>query len=68
MQLKVFIEGVWVKFTYIEGPRGQIKFQNSQVSKGRLKNNKAFFELGSCDNVQTERSIFKYSNWPKLQK
>ena len=28
MQLKVFIGGVWAKFTCIEGPRGQIKFQN----------------------------------------
>ena len=33
-----------------------------------LKNNKAFIELGSCDNVQSERSFFKYANWPKLQK
>ena len=28
MQLKVFIGGVWAKFTCIEGSRGQIKFQN----------------------------------------
>ena len=28
--------------------------------------NKAFVRLGSCDNVQTERSIFEYANWPKL--
>ena len=28
MQLKVFIGGVWAKFTCIEGPRGQIKLQN----------------------------------------
>ena len=30
--------------------------------------NKAFVTLGSCDNVQTERSIFEYANWPKLRK
>ena len=29
--------------------------------------NKAFVGLGSCDNVQTERGIFKYANWPRLQ-
>ena len=29
--------------------------------------NKAFVGLGSCDNVQTERSIFEYANWPRLQ-
>ena len=29
--------------------------------------NKAFIGLGSCDNVQTERSIFEYVNWPWLQ-
>ena len=28
---------------------------------------KAFVGLGSCDNVQTERKIFKYANWPRLQ-
>ena len=30
--------------------------------------NKAFVGLGRCDNVQTERSIIEYANWPKLQK
>ena len=25
--------------------------------------NKAFVGLGSCDNVQTEWSIFEYANW-----
>ena len=25
--------------------------------------NKAFVGLGSCDNVQAERSIFEYANW-----
>ena len=30
--------------------------------------NKAFSGLRSCDNVQTEGSVFKYANWPKLQK
>ena len=29
--------------------------------------NKAFVRLGSCDNIQTERSIFEYANWPRLQ-
>ena len=29
--------------------------------------NKAFVGLGSCDNVQTERKIFEYANWPRLQ-
>ena len=29
--------------------------------------NKAFVGLGSCVNVQTETSIFKYANWPRLQ-
>merc|ERR1719317_1521788 len=29
--------------------------------------NKAFVGLGSCDNVQTERIIFEYANWPRLQ-
>ena len=49
----------------------------SLKSKSRLINNtrqkyhkinKAFVGLGSCDNVQTERSIFEYVNWPKLLK
>ena len=31
-----------------------------------LKRNKAFVGLGSCDNVQTERKIFEYANWPRL--
>ena len=29
--------------------------------------NKDFVGLGSCDNVQTERSIFEYANWQSLQ-
>ena len=29
--------------------------------------NKAFIGLGSCDNIQTERSIFEYANWPRLE-
>ena len=29
--------------------------------------NKAIVGLGSCDNVQTERKIFEYANWPRLQ-
>ena len=29
--------------------------------------NKAFVGLGSCDNVQTKRSIFKYANWLRLK-
>ena len=29
--------------------------------------NKAFVGLGSCDNVQTERKIFEYASWPRLQ-
>ena len=29
--------------------------------------NKAFIGLGSCDNVQIERIIFEYENWPRLQ-
>ena len=29
--------------------------------------NKAFVGLRSCNYVQTERSIFKYANWPRLQ-
>ena len=33
MQLKVFIGGVWAKFTYIEGPRGQIKTTPKRVGK-----------------------------------
>ena len=42
----------------------------SRKFQGSFKNvsNKAFVGLGSCDNVQTERSIFEYANWPKLQK
>merc|ERR1712081_136047 len=31
------------------------------------KKNKAFVGLGSCDNVQTERIIFEYANWPRIQ-
>ena len=30
-------------------------------------NKKAFVGLGNFDNVQTERKIFKYANWPRLQ-
>ena len=37
------------------------------LTKGRFQNkNKAFIGLGSCDNVQTERSIFEYANWSRL--
>ena len=32
-----------------------------------LEKNKVFVGLRSCDNVQTERSIFEYANWPMLQ-
>ena len=28
--------------------------------------NKAFVGLRSCDNVQTETSIFKYANWSSM--
>ena len=63
---------VGCKTQYSEG-----KWQNAQIrllrdrltdllkSFRELKNaiNKAFVGLGSCDNVQTERSIFKYANW-----
>ena len=43
MQLKVFIGGVWAKFTNIEGegPRGQIKFQNW----GKFKTLKILFPV-----------------------
>ena len=34
--------------------------------KTHLLLNQAFVRLGSCDNVQTERSIFEYANWPRL--
>ena len=34
----------------------------------KSQNNKAFVGLRSSDNVQTERSIFEYANWQKLQK
>ena len=29
--------------------------------------NKSFVRLWSCDNVQTERKIFEYAHWPRLQ-
>ena len=29
--------------------------------------NKAFVGLGSCDKDQTERKIFEYANWSRLQ-
>ena len=32
-----------------------------------LRVNKAFVGLENCDNVQTERSILEYANWPRLQ-
>ena len=35
--------------------------------KTHLLLNQAFVRLGSFDNVQTERSIFEYANWPRLQ-
>ena len=39
------------------------------ISKHLLlyKYNKAFVGLGRCDNVQTERLIFEYANWQRLQ-
>ena len=33
----------------------------------RLYLNKAYVRLTSCHNVQTERKIFEYANWPRLQ-
>ena len=33
-----------------------------------IKKNKAFVGLGSCDDTQTERSIFEYVKWTKLRK
>ena len=44
------------------------KYTKKNTKKPDFQLNKAFVGLGSCDNVQTERSIFKYANWPKLQK
>ena len=41
--------------------------QKNVVSLKLSVPNKAFGGLGSCDNIQTERSIFKYANWPRLQ-
>merc|ERR1712121_510240 len=43
---------------------------NEEVVKNFMAHtvkNKAFVGLGSCDNVQTERDIFEYANWPRLQ-
>ena len=34
----------------------------SNIKDVHKKENKSFVGLGSCDNVQTERSIFKYAN------
>ena len=44
----------------------------ANVSKGRAQRNKemennAIDGLGCCDKVQTEGSIFEYTNWPRLQ-
>ena len=33
----------------------------------RLYLNKAYVRLTSCHNVQTERKIFEYANWSRLQ-
>ena len=33
----------------------------------RLFKKQAFIGLGSGNNIQTERSIFEYANWPRLQ-
>ena len=38
-----------------------------ELGRRRLRLNKAFVGFGSCDNVQTERKIFEYANWPRLQ-
>ena len=35
--------------------------------KGLFTLNKDFVGLRSCNNAQTERLIFKYANWPRLQ-
>ena len=32
-----------------------------------LGNSEAFVGLWSCDNGQTERSVFQYPNWPRLE-
>ena len=50
----------------------QSEFQNTiyeflQFCWSRWTQNKAFVELGSCDNVHTERKIFEYANWRRLQ-
>ena len=36
--------------------------QHRKMVGGTPHRNKAFVGLGSCDNVQTETSIFKYAN------
>ena len=41
--------------------------QKNVVSLKLSVPNKAFGGLGSCNNIQTERLIFKYANWPRLQ-
>ena len=38
--------------------------KTERQAKGYEKENKAFVGLGGCDNVQTERKIFEYANWP----
>ena len=40
---------------------------NGDSLKNEPNINKAFVGLGSCDNVQTKRSFFKYAKWPRLQ-
>ena len=47
------------------GPRINLDLEKKFGSKMFV--NKAFVGLKSCDNVQTETSIFKYANWPMLQ-
>ena len=41
--------------------------EQSNSGSGQKRKNMAFVGIGSCDNVQTERSIFKYANWLRLQ-
>ena len=45
--------------------RGSLKTKLKNSFKHELNN--TFIRLGSCDNIQTERSIFEDINWPMLQ-
>ena len=38
-----------------------------EVQNTKHKMSKVFIRLRSCNNFQTERSIFEYGNWPRLQ-